>query len=138
MAYREKCLFVTAPDVVGNAIATMSSYRYWGCRLKDEGWPVAFVAQDGQELFDFPPEFDALFIGGFTEWKMSGAALDCIRRAKSLGKWVHVGRVNSQRRIRHFQIAGVDSVDGTTIAFAPNKNFKVLDKQLRMEPLFNL
>ena len=134
--YKETCLFVVAPDVVANAIATMSAYRYWGGHIKESGWPVAFAAQDGQELFDFPPEYDALFIGGSTEWKMSTAADDCILRAKAQQKWVHVGRVNSQRRIRHFQLMGVDSVDGTTVCFAPDKNYPVIDRALRQIPLW--
>lgn len=136
--YQSTCLFVVAPDVVGNAIATMDSYRYWGCRLKAAGWPVAFVAQDGQELYPFPPEFDCLFVGGSTVWKMSNEAIDCIHRAKLAGKWVHVGRVNSQKRLRHFQLAGVDSADGTGVAINPGKNYPVIDFQLRSKPLFTL
>lgn len=136
--YKKTCLFVVAPDVVSNAIATMSAWRYWGMQIKEHGWPVAFAAQDGQELFDFPPDFDALFIGGSTEWKMSNHALDCIKRAKALGKWVHVGRVNSQKRIRHFQLAGVDSVDGTSVCFAPDKNYQVLNRALMARPLFTI
>lgn len=138
LPHRETCLFVVAPDVVGNAIATMDSFRYWGPRIKAAGWPVAFVAQDGQELFEFPPEFDALFVGGSTEWKLSTAADECIIRAQRLGKWVHVGRVNTRRRMRHFQVMGVDSVDGTTVTFAPDKNYPIVDRQLRQEPLINL
>ena len=137
-SYRNSCVFVVAPDVVSNAIATMSAWRYWGMQIKALGYPAAFVAQDGQELFDFPPDFDALFIGGSTEWKMSVHALDCVKRAKDLGKWVHVGRVNSQKRIRHFQLAGVDSVDGTSVCFAPKKNYPRLDRQLRAKPLFTI
>ena len=132
------CLFVVAPDVVANALATMDAFRYWGPRIQEAGWPVAFVAQDGQELFDFPPEFDALFIGGSTEWKLSAETDECIVRAQRLGKWVHVGRVNSQKRIRHFQVMGVDSVDGTSVTYAPDKNYPVLEKQLRQKPLIYL
>lgn len=136
--FKDSCKFVVAPDVVGNAIATIDGFRYWGPRIKAAGWPVAFVAQDGQELFEFPPrcEWDALFIGGSTEWKLSEAALICIKRAQQDNKWVHVGRVNSQKRLRHFQMAGVDSVDGTNVCFAPDKNYPILDRQLRQKPLF--
>lgn len=136
--FRRWCLFVTVPDVVGNAIATLESYRWWAWRIKALGWPVAFVAQDGQESLPLPPEFDALFIGGSTEWKMGEMADSCIRRAKAIGKWVHAGRVNSQRRIRHFQLAGVDSVDGTAICFGPDANLPRLNRQLAQRPLFTL
>lgn len=136
--WRDSCKFVVAPDVVGNAIATMHAFRYWGPAIHAAGWPVAFVAQDGQELFDLPPEFDALFVGGSTEWKMSYGALDAVQRAKADGRWTHVGRVNSLRRIRHFRLAGVDSVDGTSVVFAPDKNYALLDRALRQPPLFTM
>ena len=133
--FRESCLFVVAPDVKANAIATLSAWRYWGPALHAAGWPVAFVAQDGQEHLPLPPEFDALFIGGSTEWKMSRHALALIAEAKRRGAWVHVGRVNSQLRIRHFQLAGVDSVDGTTVCYAPDRQYPMLERQLRQQPL---
>lgn len=135
--YKNKCLFVTCPDVVGNAIATGYWYRQFAWRIKERGWPVAFVAQDGQESLPFP-EFDALFIGGTTEWKLSSAADYCIRYAQKQGKWVHVGRVNSRKRIRHFQLVGVDSVDGTCICYGPDKNALRLSIQLQQKTLFTL
>lgn len=136
--YRDTCLFIVAPDVVGDALATLEQFRHWGPRIQAAGWPVAFVAQDGQELLPFPPEYDALFIGGSTEWKLSAAALDCIRRAKADGRHVHVGRVNSQKRMAHFQLAGVDSVDGTSVCFAPANEYRVLSAQLAKRPLLIL
>ena len=136
LPHRSQCLFVVAPDVVADAIATLSAWRYWGPAIHAAGWPVAFVAQDGQEHLPLPPEFDALFIGGSTDWKMSRHALALIAEAKRRGAWVHVGRVNSQLRIRHFQLAGVDSVDGTTVCYAPNQRYPMLERQLRQRPLF--
>jgi hypothetical protein len=138
LPHQQSCLFVTVPDVVGNAVATLESFRWWAWRIKARGWPIAFVAQDGQENLPFPPEFDVLFIGGSTKWKMSGMADGCIRRAKAAGKWVHVGRVNSQRRIRHFQLMGVDSVDGTTFTYAPDREIQRISKQLMQRPLFTM
>jgi len=136
--YRETCLFVTCPDVVGNALATLEKWRTWMPVIVERGWPVAFVAQDGQEFHPFPPEFDTLFVGGTTEWKLSPRADDCIRRAQALGKWVHVGRVNTQRRIRHFQRIGVDSVDGTAIAFEPDAKIRLIGNAMAQPPLFRL
>lgn len=79
--YKSTCKFVVVPDVIGNAIATMCSYRHWAWRIKEIGWPVAFVAQDGQEQHDIP-ECDVLFVGGTTDWKMGEGAWRCIRDAK--------------------------------------------------------
>ena len=136
--WRNLCKFVVCPDEVSNACATLDKFRWYAWRIKALGWPVAFVAQDGQELMHWPPEYDALFIGGTTEWKESDAADWCIGKAKSAGKWVHVGRVNSNRRIRHFQLVGVDSVDGTSPAIAPDQAHKRFNRQLLQKPLFTL
>ena len=136
--YKSSCKFVVCPDVVCNCIATMDRYRQFAWQIKSLGWTVAFAAQDGQESYPLPPEYDAIFIGGSTEWKLSGAADYCIKQAQDKGKWTHVGRVNSKKRIRHFQLIGVDSVDGTNPIFSPDRNIPNLDRQLRQEPLFRL
>ena len=82
------------------------------------------VLQDGLDR-DVPwDEFDVLFIGGSTEWKLSERAYDFVAEAKSLGKWVHVGRVNSWRRYKAFSDAGADSCDGTFIAYGPDVNWE--------------
>jgi hypothetical protein len=39
-----------------------------------------------------------------------------IREAKWRGKWVHVGRVNTLRRIAWCKALGVDSIDGSGFA----------------------
>lgn len=137
--YWNTCLFVVCPDVVGNALATLDKWRTWSYPIIERGWPIAFVAQDGQELYPLPPEFDALFIGGSTEWKLSPAADLLISRAHEMGKWVHVGRVNTQRRIRHFQrLKGVNSIDGTAIRYEPNAAIRKITAALRQPPLFQL
>lgn len=137
--YRDTCLFVVCPDVVGNALATLEKWRTWSFPIIERGWPIAFAAQDGQELYPLPPEFDALFVGGTTEWKLSPAADGLIQRAHAMGKWVHVGRVNSNRRIRHFQrLKGVDSIDGTAVRFEPDAAIKRITNALKQPPLFQL
>lgn len=138
MPYQSNCVFVTVPDVVADACATLYRYRYYAWRIKALGYPVALVAQDGLEALRWPPEYDALFIGGSTEWKLSSAADWCIRKAQSAGAWVHVGRVNSIKRIRHCQLRGVDSVDGTSLAFSPDRHYKRFTGQLSQDPLFVL
>lgn len=104
--WRNRCVFVVAPDVVANAVATLDLFRWYAWRIQSLGFPVALVAQDGLEGLRWPPTwaYDALFVGGTTAWKLSAAADWCIRRAMQAGKWVHVGRVNSQRRIRHLRL----------------------------------
>lgn len=63
-----------------------------------------------------------LFVGGSTAWKLGGAARSIIRQAKALGKHVHMGRVNSERRYRYALAIGCDSCDGTYLTFGPDIN----------------
>lgn len=98
--YRQTCLFVTVPDVVGNATATLEQFDEWRERLS--GWPLAFVCQDGQELLELPSGINAVFIGGSTKWKIGDGARTVVARAVSLGLHVHIGRVNWWKRYKHF------------------------------------
>jgi len=109
---RDLCRFVCAPDVVGSALRTLEVFDHWRPQLTD--WPVALVAQDGQENLPIPwADIAAIFIGGSTEWKMSFHAITIIKAANAMGKWVHVGRVNTPGRFEHFERAGADSIDGS-------------------------
>lgn len=112
--HRDKCLFVTAPDVVGSARRTLELFDHFKHEL--DGWKIALAMQDGQEDLPIPwSEIAAIFVGGSTAWKVSDCAAQCIKAAQALGKWVHVGRVNEPKRFEHFEKLGVDSVDGTGI-----------------------
>jgi hypothetical protein len=117
------CMFATAPDVVGDAEATMARSLPWLPKIRELGYPAAFVGQDGLENLDVPwDDFDVLFIGGTTEWKLSQHARTLIAEAKARGKWVHMGRVNSEKRLRYAHLVGCDSVDGTYLVFGPDTN----------------
>src|SRR5690242_10191187 len=53
------CLFAVAPDVVGDAVATIERSLPWLPKIRALGYPAAFVAQDGQESLPVPwDEFD--------------------------------------------------------------------------------
>lgn len=109
------CRFVAVPDVVGSARRTLEIFDYWSPLLQE--WPLALVAQDGQE--DLPIPWDriaAIFIGGTTEWKMGPCASACVKAGKAMGKWVHVGRVNTPARFEYFDKLGADSIDGTGLS----------------------
>jgi len=81
------------------------------------GFPVALVGQDGLQMADVPwDDLDAFFIGGSTEWKLSREAATLAAYAKSKGKWVHMGRVNSRKRIHYAERIGCDSIDGTAFS----------------------
>jgi len=134
------CLFATAPDVVGDAAATLERSAPFLPMIRALGYPAALVAQDGLEDLEVPwDDFDVLFIGGSTEWKLGPAARALVAEAKRRGKWVHCGRVNSERRYRIMHEMGVDSVDGTFLTFGPDVNLPRLLAWTRVEdqsPLF--
>ena len=65
------CLFVTAPDVVGDGAQTLEWFEDWYDELNATWQPIALVAQDGMTKPDIPwRRIDALFVGGTTEFKM--------------------------------------------------------------------
>lgn len=89
-----RCAFATAPDVPFNAAATLVRAVPMLERIRAAGYPAALVAQDGLE--DLPiswSSFDALFLGGTTQWKLGPAAARLARKARQRGLWVHMGRV---------------------------------------------
>jgi hypothetical protein len=139
----DSCRFVAAPDVlrvhadgtvVGDASATLEAFPAWANEIRTYGLPVALVAQDGLELLlaDAPwSTVDVLFLGGSTEWKTSAAARVCVNRALSEGKSVHMGRVNSYKRLLLAQQWGCASADGTFLAFGPKTNLPRLAEWVR-------
>ena len=112
---KDRCLFVTIPDVVGSGRRTLEVWRRRS--LFCQHWPLAFVAQDGVEDLEIPwDELDCLFVGGRDPWKDSQSSLDLVKTAKLLGKHVHVGRVNTHRRFELFSSLGADTCDGSGVA----------------------
>lgn len=133
-AAADRCLFVVAPDklvvlpdgtVVGDARGTLEQFPAWAEEIRAAGFPVAFVAQNGLEnMLDEVPWHlvDVLFLGGSTEWKLGDGARACVDRARAEGKRTHMGRVNSGKRLAFANSWGVDTADGTFLAFGPTKN----------------
>jgi hypothetical protein len=129
-------LFVTAPDVVGDAPATLALFSKWEPVIRSYGLPVAFVIQDGQESLCLPwGKLDAIFIGGSTEYKLGPEVRWLIREAKWRNKWVHMGRVNSLSRISYARDIGCDSVDGTGFSMFPDTNLPAALKYLQHDQM---
>ena len=127
---REGCMFVTAPDVVGDARETLR--RFWEWRDELDGLPIALVGQDGLE--DPPWEaFQAFFVGGTTEWKLGQQAARLVQEANERGKWVHMGRVNSYERGRYARWLGCDSIDGTQFSWFRDAKLPSYLASLRQE-----
>ncbi len=115
---RSRLLFATAPDVFPDAIATIERSRPVLAELRTLGHRAAFVAQNHAERTAIPwDDLDCLFLGGEDHWKLGAGARAVTTEAKSRGKWVHMGRVNSHRRLRYAANIGCDSADGTILRF---------------------
>jgi len=117
----KRCLFAVAPDQPFDAAGTLYESRPWLPMIRALGIPAAFAAQDGCEHGLLPDwdEFDVLFLAGSTEWKVGQVALSLSWEAKARGKRVHMGRVNSRKRLRTAESFGCDTADGTYFAFGP-------------------
>ena len=130
---RALCRFVACPDVVESARRTLECFHAWSQKLTE--WPVAFVCQDGQEDFDVPwSDCAAVFIGCSTEWKMSAHAAAIVKASKIIGKWCHIGRINTPGRFEYFEELGADSCDGTGLAQYQHMRMKI--KQSKENPCF--
>lgn len=118
---RAQCAFATAPDTVGDAEATLRGSLTWLAVIDFVGVPPSFVAQDG--VRKYPPPwgfFDILFLGGSDEFKLGPEGVWVTEQALERGIPVHMGRVNTRRRLRYAHSIGCTSVDGTLLAFGPD------------------
>lgn len=136
------CLFATAPDVVGDAAASLARSLPFLPQIRHMGFAPALVTQDGLTSEMVPwNQVDWLFIGGTNMHKLGPEARALITAAKQQGKRVHVGRVNSEKRFYTFAELGCDTADGTYLGYGPAINLPKLLSWLRGHesrlPLFN-
>jgi hypothetical protein len=100
--------WIAVPDVVLERDATIASWHRWAAHLRQFGWPLAFVVQNGMTASDVPPSADLVFVGGSTEWKWETVRYWCEHFPR-----VHVGRVNTERLLWQAHRAGAESCDGS-------------------------
>jgi hypothetical protein len=112
-ALEDEPVFIALPDVVGDAARTIELFHHFKADVPRRR---ALVLQDGIANARIPwEELEAVFIGGSDEFKFSQEAINAARAAKMLGKWVHVGRVNTAARVRNWR-GLADSIDGSGIS----------------------
>ncbi|MBZ9752218.1 hypothetical protein GO986_12210 [Deinococcus sp. HMF7620] len=119
LPHAQRCLFVAAPDFPGDPDSTLACWRACMPHLALEfPYPFAFVAQTGCVPEDIPGDAGALFLAGHDAWREGQAGADLIQHAReALGLHVHIGRVNSASRLRHFAGLGAHSADGTYLSY---------------------
>jgi len=130
--------WLAIPDIVYGGLASLVLSRKWYRRLRRRKafrkMPLMLVVQDGME----PKHVRRLigpncgiFIGGSTEWKLATCKM-WADFAHSRGAVCHMGRVNTQRRLRKCEDANIDSADGSNGSrFA--KNIRKLDNARRQQ-----
>lgn len=135
--FKDAADFVVLPDIVAGGAASLAFSLSWLPLLRDDSYRLLLPVQDGMVPTDVAHWLSpgvGLFVGGSTEWK-----LDTLRSWGGLAKrrrcWLHVARVNSARRIRLCQDAGVDSFDGTSPVLFP-KTLRKLDNERKQGHLF--
>jgi hypothetical protein len=125
LPYRETCIGVVIPDVVGDYQETLKNFASLRHIPKEMGYPIALASQDGLTSEMTPwQDIDVLFIGGTDEHKLGVEAALLIEEGRNRGVWIHVGRVNSPSRIEKFFLA--NSWDGTTLVKDPSQQNKLL------------
>lgn len=126
--------FIVAPDIVAGGLASLALTESWLPRLP--GLRLVAV-QDGIMPSDVRPLLGptvGIFVGGSTEWKLSTMPT-WGRLAKEVGCYLHVGRVNTKRRIYMCSFVGADSFDGTSVSRYA-KTLPKLDAARRQVSLF--
>jgi hypothetical protein len=107
--------FTVLPDIVAGGLRSLEFSLRWRDRLQLPG-PVMLAVQDGMQPDDVRPHIGpqcGIFVGGSTEWKVETLPIWCAL-GRETGALVHVGRVNSIRRIRLCILHGAHSFDGSS------------------------
>src|SRR5262245_25210876 len=66
---RKGCRWVSCPDVVGDAWATLNNWPFWSRVIRGVGFVPALVLQNGMLASEVPwPEVGAIFVGGTDDW----------------------------------------------------------------------
>ncbi|WP_244111965.1 hypothetical protein [Burkholderia diffusa] len=108
--------WIVLPDIVAGGLRSLEYSLTWLERLRGFPRQLLVAVQDGMEIDDVRELLSpvvGIFVGGSTQWKeaTTGAWGSVARRRNC---YLHVGRVNSVRRIRICAAAGANSIDGTS------------------------
>lgn len=113
----EQADWIALPDIVMGGLASLDLSLRWLDRLQGIGTRLLLVVQNGMvadDVRDLLSPAVGIFVGGDTEFKL--ASLDSWSRlSRRRHCHLHVGRVNSARRIELCAAAGVNSIDGTSV-----------------------
>ena len=109
--------WIVLPDVVADGPASLDLSLRWVDIVAAYGRPALLPVQDGVDVASVRavlPRVGGIFVGGSTTWKEATVRAWCVL-ARERGAHIHVGRVNSARRIALCVDAGAHSADGTSL-----------------------
>lgn len=104
------------PDIVAGGPASLEMSLRWMRQVLDESPRALLAVQDGMTTDDVRPFLGdrvGIFVGGSTDWKLATLPVWC-ELGREVGCWVHVGRVNTRKRILACSGSGATSFDGTS------------------------
>ena len=87
-----------------------------GCRVDRVPGRQLLAVQDGMTPADVAEHVGphrGIFVGGSTEWKLR-TMLEWGAFCRGAGAYLHIGRVNSVKRIALCVASGANSIDGTS------------------------
>ena len=122
----QRPIWALVPDVVADKEATLTEWDRWTPIVTSFGFPLAFAVQDGMLPKDVPQNAEVVFIGGTTAWKWLQAPVFCQQFPR-----VHIGRVNSYKRLVFAERCGAESCDGTGWGRGDRKQLAGLQQYLR-------
>ena len=114
----EHAEWIVLPDIVVGGERSLELSLTWLEKLKGLPTPLLIAVQNGFTIEDVRSYLNpmvGIFVGGDTQWKEDTTAMwGSLARRRNC--YLHVGRVNSQRRIAICATAGADSFDGTSVS----------------------
>jgi hypothetical protein len=127
--------FVVLPDIVAGGNASLAFSMAWRDRLPYR-CPQLLAVQNGMTANQIGPLVGpnlGIFLGGTTDWKMK-TMKQWGEVARSQSAYLHIGRVNSARRIALCAAYGAQSFDGSS-ASRYAKTMPLLENARRQMPL---
>lgn len=109
--------WVVLPDIVGEGSRSLDFSLKWLDRLSHIRL-LLIAVQDNMNPCDVEPYLNSrvgIFLGGTTEFKINSMRM-WGNMSRENDCYYHVGRVNSNKRIRQCQDAGVHSFDGSGVS----------------------
>jgi hypothetical protein len=138
----ENADFIVLPDIVAGGHESLSMSLRWRERLSGIPTKLLIAVQNGmspEDVREYLSPATGIFVGGDTSWKLA-TVNSWGQLARRRHCHLHVGRVNSAKRIKLCAAAGTNSIDGTS-ATRFSKTLLPLDAALRhaenQKDLFN-